>query len=108
NGILAGVTLAEQIFHHLEPEATFTFHKKDGDKVKNGDIAFEVTAKVHTILQAERLALNCMQRMSGIATLTNTYVEKLKGYHTQILDTRKTTPLFRAFEKEAVRIGGGV
>ena len=107
-GILAGVELAQQIFHYLEPEANFSVHKKDGERVKPGDIAFDVSAKVHTILQAERLTLNCMQRMSGIATLTREYVEKIKNYNTRILDTRKTTPLFRAYEKEAVRIGGGV
>lgn len=106
-GILAGVKLAIDIFHFLEPEASFTIYKTDGDVVAIGDIAFEVTAKVHSILQAERLSLNCMQRMSGIATLTNLYVQKLKGYKTKILDTRKTTPLFRAFEKHAVKIGGG-
>jgi nicotinate-nucleotide pyrophosphorylase (carboxylating) len=108
DGILAGVLLAQYIFHHLEPEAHFTLYKKDGDRVKNGEVAFEVAAKVHTILQAERLSLNCMQRMSGIATLTNQYVEKIKNYNTRILDTRKTTPLFREFEKQAVKIGGGV
>ena len=107
DGILAGVQLAQDIFHYLEPQAAFSVYKNDGDTVKFGDIAFEVTAKVHTILQAERLSLNCMQRMSGIATLTHQYVEKLKGYKTRILDTRKTTPLFRAFEKLAVKIGGG-
>lgn len=73
-----------------------------------GEKAFEVHAKVHTILQCERLVLNCMQRMSGIATLTRAYVDKLKGYKTRLLDTRKTTPNFRLLEKEAVRIGGGV
>jgi nicotinate-nucleotide pyrophosphorylase (carboxylating) len=108
DGILAGIQLAQDIFHYLEPEASFSIYKKDGDVVKNGDVAFEVSAKVHTILQAERLSLNCMQRMSGIATLTNQYVQKIKNYKAQILDTRKTTPLFRAFEKEAVKIGGGV
>lgn len=108
DGILAGVQLAAQIFHFLEPEATFTFYKKDGDSVTKGETAFDVSASVHTILKAERLALNCMQRMSGIATLTAKYVDALKGYRTQILDTRKTTPLFRAYEKEAVKIGGGV
>lgn len=106
-GILAGVQLAQDIFHYLEPAASFIVYKNDGDAVQPGDIAFEVTAKVHTILQAERLSLNCMQRMSGIATLTRQYVDKLKGYKTRILDTRKTTPLFRAFEKLAVKIGGG-
>jgi len=107
NGILAGVDLAQEIFHYLEPEAQFTLYKKDGDRVVNGETAFEVIAKVHTILQAERLSLNCMQRMSGIATLTNQFVEKIKNYRSEILDTRKTTPLFRAHEKDAVRIGGG-
>ncbi|MCW3123747.1 MAG: nadC [Flavipsychrobacter sp.] len=108
NGIIAGMDLAEEIFYFLEPGSQFTLFKKDGDKVHNGEIAFEVSAGVHTILKAERLALNCMQRMSGIATLTNQYVEIIKGYPTKILDTRKTTPLFRMHEKEAVRIGGGV
>lgn len=106
-GTIAGLALAAAIFHFIEPEAAFTFYKKDGDRVEEGDVAFEVSAKVHTILQAERLALNCMQRMSGIATITNQYVEKIKNYKAKILDTRKTTPLFRFFEKEAVRIGGG-
>jgi nicotinate-nucleotide pyrophosphorylase (carboxylating) len=107
DGIIAGIQLAQDIFHHLQPDALFTLYKKDGDKVSNGEIAFEVAANVHTILMAERLALNCMQRMSGIATLTHTYAEKIKGYNTKILDTRKTTPLFRKFEKQAVVIGGG-
>lgn len=106
--ILAGVELAKDIVHFLEPEAVFDFYKKDGDKVKVGDIAFELKAKVHTILQAERLVLNSMQRMSGIATLTNQYVEKIKPYKAKILDTRKTTPLFRFYEKMAVAIGGGL
>lgn len=106
-GVLAGVDLAQDIFHYLEPDAIFTLHKKDGDHVANGEIAFEVAARVHTILQAERLTLNCMQRMSGIATITSQYVDKIKGYNTKILDTRKTTPLFRAYEKQAVKIGGG-
>lgn len=108
NGVLAGVALAEEIFYHLDPKAEFTLHKEDGEKVTSGEIAFEVQARVHTILKAERLVLNCMQRMSGIATLTRTYVNKIKGYPAKILDTRKTTPLFRQFEKEAVHIGGGV
>lgn len=107
-GILAGVQLAQDIFHYLEPQAAFIIYKNDGDTVAVGDIAFEVSAKVHTILQAERLSLNCMQRMSGIATLTNEYVNKLKAYKTKILDTRKTTPLFREYEKWAVKIGGGM
>lgn len=107
DGILAGMQVAEAIFHQLEPNAVFTALMKDGDEMAAGDKAFEVTASVHTILQCERLVLNCMQRMSGIASLTNKYTEKLKGYHTQLLDTRKTTPNFRLLEKEAVRIGGG-
>ncbi len=107
DGILAGVEVAEKIFKYVEPEIIFTAHKKDGDKMLNGDVAFEVNAKVHTILTCERLVLNCMQRMSGIATLTAKYVEKLKGFKTKLLDTRKTTPNFRLLEKEAVRIGGG-
>lgn len=107
-GILAGMKVAEQIFRCLEPGSVFTSFKKDGDIVDVGEIAFEVSARVHTILKAERLALNCMQRMSGIATLTRRYVDTIKGYPAKILDTRKTTPLFRAYEKEAVHIGGGV
>jgi len=108
DGILAGVEVAKHIFGYMEEESVFTAFKKDGESMKFGEKAFEVEAKVHTILQAERLVLNCMQRMSGIATLTHSYVEKLKHYKTRILDTRKTTPNFRLFEKEAVRIGGGV
>ncbi len=107
DGILAGISLAQDIFHFIEPGAAFTLHKKDGDRVKSGEVAFEVNAGVHTILKAERLALNCMQRMSGIATLTAQYVEEVKGYPAKILDTRKTTPLFRMHEKMAVLIGGG-
>lgn len=107
-GILAGVDVAKKIFETVEPEIVFTQIKKDGDKMLEGEQAFIVEAHVHTILKSERLVLNCMQRMSGIATLTHLYVEKLKDYHTKILDTRKTTPNFRLLEKEAVRIGGGV
>lgn len=108
DGILAGMEVAEKIFIHMQPGIVFTPFKSDGDKMVFGDIAFDVIAKVHTILQCERLVLNCMQRMSGIASLTNTYVDKLKGYKTKILDTRKTTPNFRLLEKEAVKIGGGM
>lgn len=107
DGIIAGIQLAEEIFKFLEPAATLTLRKHDGDQVRTGEIAFEVNASIHTILKAERLALNCMQRMSGIATLTRKYVDALKEYPAKILDTRKTTPLFRFYEKEAVRIGGG-
>jgi nicotinate-nucleotide pyrophosphorylase (carboxylating) len=107
-GILAGVAVAKEIFAYKEPGAEFMPFKKDGDSMAVGEKAFEVEAHVHTILQCERLVLNCMQRMSGIATLTKKYTDKLKGYKTKILDTRKTTPNFRLLEKEAVRIGGGV
>jgi nicotinate-nucleotide pyrophosphorylase (carboxylating) len=108
DGILAGMKVAEHIFHLVEPDVIFKAQKMDGDKMVVGEIAFEVTAKVSTILSCERLVLNCMQRMSGIATLTKKYSSLLEGYHTRLLDTRKTTPNFRLLEKEAVRIGGGV
>ncbi len=107
-GILAGIDIAEKIFLFLEPESTIKKYKKDGDEMDYGDIAFEISAKVWTILSCERLVLNCMQRMSGIATLTKQYADKLKGYHTKLLDTRKTTPNFRLIEKEAVKIGGAI
>lgn len=107
NGILAGMDLARAIFLFLEPDCSFTALKKDGERISAGETAFEVSAGVHTILKAERLALNCMQRMSGIATLTSEYVALLQGFPTKILDTRKTTPLFRVYEKEAVKAGGG-
>ena len=108
DGILAGIEVAEKIFHLKEPTSIFTAFKKDGEKMKARENAFEVAASIHTILTCERLVLNCMQRMSGIATLTNQYAEKIKNYHTRLLDTRKTTPNFRLLEKEAVRIGGGI
>ncbi len=108
DGILAGVKVAEKIFRYMQPDIVFTAYKKDGDAMQFGDIAFDVEAKVHTILQCERLVLNSMQRMSGIATLTKLYVDKLKPFKTKLLDTRKTTPNFRLLEKEAVKIGGGV
>src|SRR6187455_96418 len=108
DGILAGVEVAEKIFQYKDSSAIFTTLKKDGEMMKAGEMAFEVEASVHTILQCERLVLNCMQRMSGIATLTRQYTSKLKNYKTQLLDTRKTTPNFRLLEKEAVRIGGGI
>ncbi|MGC4101646.1 carboxylating nicotinate-nucleotide diphosphorylase [Ferruginibacter sp.] len=107
-GVLAGVAVAEKIFRYMEPGIVFTAYKKDGDTMQYGETAFDVEAKVHTILQCERLVLNSMQRMSGIATLTRQYTDKLKGYKTRLLDTRKTTPNFRLLEKEAVKIGGGV
>jgi nicotinate-nucleotide pyrophosphorylase (carboxylating) len=108
DGILAGMEVAELIFSLKDTQSIFTPFKKDGESMQAGEKAFEVDASVQTILQCERLVLNCMQRMSGIATLTREYVDKLKGYHTRILDTRKTTPNFRLLEKEAVKIGGGV
>ncbi|MGN6541288.1 MAG: carboxylating nicotinate-nucleotide diphosphorylase [Ginsengibacter sp.] len=107
-GILAGVDVAEKVFSFVEPFSVLKKFKKDGDEMHFGEIAFEVNAKIHTILSCERLVLNCMQPMSGIATLTRKYADKLKGYSTKLLDTRKTTPNFRLLEKEAVRIGGGV
>ena len=108
DGILAGMQVAQKIFSYKEPSSVFTAFKKDGEGMLFGEKAFEVEALIHTILQCERLVLNCMQRMSGIATLTKQYTDKLKGYKTKLLDTRKTTPNFRLLEKEAVRIGGGV
>ena len=106
-GILAGMKAAKAIFRYQQPDCVFIPLKQDGDSMYKGETAFEVEAKVHTILQCERVVLNCMQRMSGIATLTKTYSEKIKNYKTKLLDTRKTTPNFRLLEKEAVKIGGG-
>jgi nicotinate-nucleotide pyrophosphorylase (carboxylating) len=108
DGVLAGVDVAEKIFRYKKPSVVFTKRKDDGDSMHAGEIAFEVETFVHQILQLERLVLNCMQRMSGIATLTRQYTDKLKSYKTKLLDTRKTTPNFRLLEKEAVRIGGGI
>ena len=107
DGILAGMEVAKKIFEKVEPSAVFTAFKKDGDTMVYGEVAFEISATIYTILTCERLVLNCMQRMSGIATLTHQYTQKLQGYPTKLLDTRKTTPNFRLLEKEAVRIGGG-
>ena len=108
DGILAGVAVAEQIFHTFDPDLEINIFISDGAKVKAGDIAFTVGGKVRSLLQTERLVLNVMQRMSGIATVTDKYVKKLEGTRTRILDTRKTTPGMRMLEKEAVRIGGGM
>jgi nicotinate-nucleotide pyrophosphorylase (carboxylating) len=108
DGILAGMEIAEKILKIKEPSSRFTAYKQDGDTMRDGEEAFIAEASVHTILQCERLILNCMQRMSGIATLTRQYVDRLQKYKTRILDTRKTTPNFRLLEKEAVRIGGGI
>ncbi|MEP7163949.1 MAG: carboxylating nicotinate-nucleotide diphosphorylase [Ferruginibacter sp.] len=108
DGILAGVRVAEKIFNYMQPGVVFTQLKNDGEEMVFGETAFEINADVHTILQCERLVLNCMQRMSGIATLTRKYTDKLRNYKTKLLDTRKTTPNFRLLEKEAVHIGGAV
>lgn len=107
DGILAGVDIAARIFALKDPSSDIRILKKDGELMRSGEIAFEVESTVHAILMAERLVLNTMQRMSGIATLTAQYVEKIAGLPARILDTRKTTPNFRLLEKEAVRIGGG-
>lgn len=107
-GVLAGVSVAKKIFQYRDPQTKFVAYKADGDLMEIGEKAFEIECGIHTILECERLVLNCMQRMSGIATLTRQYTDKLQGYKTRLLDTRKTTPNFRLLEKEAVRIGGGV
>lgn len=107
DGIIAGIDIAEKIIQMVEPDIIFQKFMEDGKKVSKGEIAFELQASVHTILKTERLLLNIMQRMSGIASLTNQYVEKIKQYPAKILDTRKTTPNFRWFEKLGVKIGGG-
>jgi len=106
-GIIAGIELAEWIFESIDPSLFMEIKMKDGDKVKKGDIAFTVKGYSISILTAERLVLNCMQRMSAIATKTRNYVELVKGTKTTILDTRKTTPGIRILEKWAVKIGGG-
>lgn len=108
DGILAGVEVAREIFHTFDPELKMTVFIHDGVHVKKGDVAFVVEGKIQSLLQTERLMLNIMQRMSGIATRTNEYVKLLEGTNTRVLDTRKTTPGLRLLEKEAVKIGGGV
>lgn len=107
DGILAGVEVAKEVFHRFDPEMKVEVLIGDGAKVKKGDVAMIVTGRVRSLLQTERLMLNIMQRMSGIATMTGRYVERLKGTDTHILDTRKTTPGMRMLEKQAVKIGGG-
>ncbi|NCC98800.1 MAG: carboxylating nicotinate-nucleotide diphosphorylase [Bacteroidia bacterium] len=106
-GILAGVEVAEKIFHAFDTDLKMTVFIKDGASVKPGDVAFEVEGKVLSLLQTERLMLNIMQRMSGVATITSKYVKRLEGLKTKVLDTRKTTPGLRLLEKQAVKIGGG-
>lgn len=107
-GVLAGLKYFKQVFSLVDSEMTFKDFKKDGDTLSEEDIILEITGKTKAILKAERLALNILQRMSGIATLTKEFVAKTKNTKTNIVDTRKTTPNFRLFEKEAVVIGGGI
>lgn len=107
DGILAGVKIAEKVFNKVDKNIVFNVLLKDGEKVKYGDIAFVVEGSSISLLSAERLALNFMQRMSGIATATGKIVEKLHGLKTKVIDTRKTTPNLRILEKESVVIGGG-
>ena len=106
DGILAGIAIAERIFFHVDPTLKFKKILDDGTAAVNGMIAFEVEGKSQSILKAERLVLNTMQRMSGIATMAAQFVKAVEGYDVQILDTRKTTPMLRFLEKLAVRIGG--
>ena len=108
DGVLAGVEMAKRIFAHFDKELQVEVLMEDGTEVKKGDIAMRVSGKVRSLLQTERLMLNVMQRMSGIATMTRKYVKQLEGTNTRVLDTRKTTPGMRIMEKEAVKIGGGV
>ncbi len=107
DGIIAGIEIAKQIFEEFDTSFEFEQYLNDGDFVKKGEIAFKIHGSSQTLLGAERLVLNVMQRMSAIATLTNKYVKALEGLPTKVLDTRKTTPLIRFLEKEAVLIGGG-
>jgi len=106
-GILAGVEVAKRVFHLFDSDLKMTQFLHDGDRVKVGDIAFVVEGRIQSLLQTERLILNIMQRMSGIATRTAEYIKLLEGTHTRVLDTRKTTPGLRLLDKEAVKIGGG-
>jgi nicotinate-nucleotide pyrophosphorylase (carboxylating) len=106
-GILAGVEVAKEVFHKFDPTLKMEVFIEDGAHVKPGDVAFVVEGKVQSLLQTERLVLNIMQRMSGIATTTHHYVKLLEGTHTKLLDTRKTSPGMRMLEKKAVKIGGG-
>ena len=106
-GIIAGVEIAKKVFEKFDPELKMNVFITDGNKVKPGDIAFDVEGRVRSLLQTERIMLNIMQRMSGIATITAEYQKRLNGLKAKVLDTRKTTPGLRLLEKEAVRIGGG-
>lgn len=104
--VLAGLDIARKVFLHLDPESKWEIFKKDGEEVRQGEVIAVVFSKTHAILKAERVALNFLQRLSGIATLTREFVEKVEGTKTRILDTRKTTPGLRALEKYAVQMGG--
>ncbi|MDO5525034.1 MAG: carboxylating nicotinate-nucleotide diphosphorylase [Prevotella sp.] len=107
DGILAGVEIAKEVFRRFDPEMKVEVLMGDGSRVKKGDVAMVVSGKIQSLLQTERLMLNIMQRMSGIATMTDKYVKLLEGTGTRVLDTRKTTPGMRMLEKQAVKIGGG-
>ncbi len=107
DGIIAGLTIAEKIFHEVDSALQVTLFKKEGDTIQKGEVAFVVEGSARSILSAERLVLNCMQRMSGIATYTNQLCKLIEGTKAQLMDTRKTTPNFRLMEKWAVAIGGG-
>ena len=107
-GILAGIEIAKEVFRRFDPTMKVEVFINDGTAVKPGDVAIIVEGKIQSLLQTERLMLNIMQRMSGIATMTHRYAEQLKGTNTRVLDTRKTTPGMRILEKMAVKIGGGV
>jgi len=108
DGILAGVEVAKRVFARFDPEMKVEVLINDGEPVRKGDVAMIVAGRIRSLLQTERLMLNIMQRMSGIATMTHRYAERLKGTRTRVLDTRKTTPGMRMLEKQAVKIGGGV
>lgn len=108
DGVIAGVNMAERIFAHIDPKIEIELFKKDGDLVSNRDVGFTVKGNAQSLLSAERLVLNCLQRMSGIATYTHQLNELIAGTNAKLLDTRKTTPNFRLAEKWAVLIGGGV
>lgn len=107
NGIIAGVRVAQEVLLAIDPSIEFSKLIEDGSEIKYGDVVFNIKGNVQSMLKAERLVLNIMQRMSGIATETNRYVKELEGFGTKVIDTRKTTPGMRFLEKEAVRLGGG-
>lgn len=107
DGIIAGIEVAEMVFRRLDSGVVFERLIEDGTTVRKGDIAFYVSGRIITLLQAERIVLNIMQRMSGVATQTSYYVERLSGLHTRVIDTRKTTPGMRVLDKWAVKLGGG-